>query len=340
MVLDGYTLTEGDRAAWSALDRLGNVEIFDRSSPDEVLARAQAARVLIVNKARIGTDVIEASSRLRLIAVTATGYDCVDVVAASRRGIAVANVPEYGTDSVAQFTFALLLELCHRVGLHAEAVRSGDWSRSPDFCFWRTPQLELAGLTLGIIGYGRIGRRVGEIAAAFGMRVLACSRQARRAGGVNPLIERQSAHDQGADAPRSPVRFVSMDDLVSQSDVISLHCPLTNETRGLINRELLRRMKPTAFLINTSRGGLVVDADLADALNSAGLAGAALDVISSEPVASDNPLLTARNCLITPHIAWATTAARRRLLDCTIANVEAFLTGRPINIVRDLSTLK
>lgn len=315
VVLDGFTLTEGGRTAWAGLEQFGDLDVFDRSSPAEVLARARDAHVLIVNKARVGPDVIDASPQLRLIAVTATGYDCVDVAAATRRGIAVANVPEYGTDSVAQFTFALLLELCHRVGLHANAVRSGDWSGSSDFCFWRTSQIELAGKKLGIVGFGRIGRRVGVIANAFGMSVLACSRSR-----TDPPVYH-------------PFTWSALDDIATDADVISLHCPLTNETRGLINRDLLRWMKPTALLINTSRGGLVVDADLAEALNADRLAGAALDVVSSEPIAADNPLLTAKNCLITPHIAWATTAARRRLLDCTIANVESFLAGRPINLV-------
>jgi glycerate dehydrogenase len=315
--LDAFTLSDGDPAAWSALKGFGDLEVFDRSNPDEVLARSREATILITNKARVGTDVIEQSPKLRMIAVSATGYDCVNIAAASQRGIAVANVPEYGTDSVAQFTFALLLELCHHVGLHAEAVRSGDWSRSPDFCFWKTPQVELAGRTIGIVGFGRIGRRVGELAHAFGMRVVACSRTR-------------------TDPPsHQPFAWSTLDDVTTQSDVISLHCPLTPDTRGLVNRERLRRMKPTAFLINTSRGGLVVDTDLADALNSGGIAGAALDVISSEPIATDNPLHTARNCLITPHIAWATTAARRRLLDGTIASVEAFLAGRSINLVVD-----
>ena len=374
VVLDAFTLSDGNSSTWSALERLGDLEVFDRSSPDEVLIRAREATVLITNKARVGADVIEQSPKLRMIAVTATGYDCVDITAATRRGIAVANVPEYGTDSVAQFTFALLLELCHHVGLHANAVRSGDWSRSPDFCFWKTPLVELSGLTLGIIGFGRIGRRVGEIAHAFGMHVLACSRPQLdvlplplllgkgagvRGGGtslgvnhvtgneplgapITPDPSPQRGEGRNLDSTSDPISAVctSLDELASHADVISLHCPLTNETRGLINRELLRCMKPTAFLINTSRGGLVVDSDLADALNSDVIAGAALDVISSEPIATDNPLLTARNCLITPHIAWATAAARRRLLDCTIANVEAFLAGRPSNLVVDPSAQK
>jgi glycerate dehydrogenase len=227
-------------------------------------------------------------------------------------------VPEYGTDSVAQFVFALLLELCHHVGRHADAVHAGEWARSPDFSFWRTPLSELAGKTLGIVGFGRIGRRVGEIAHAFGMGVLAHS------------LSRSAAPEY------EPFAWADLDDLFARADVISLHCPLTAETAGLVNRERLRLVKPGAFLINTSRGGLVVEEDLAMALNEGRLAGAAVDVVSREPIKPDNPLLVARNCLITPHIAWATRQARRRLLEATVANVASFLRGSPTNVVNDL----
>jgi glycerate dehydrogenase len=224
-------------------------------------------------------------------------------------------VPEYGTDSVAQFVFALILELCHRVGLHADSVRAGEWSRSPDWCFWKTPQLELSGKTLGIVGFGRIGRRVGELAHAFGMAVLA------------------TGHSLAAPPAYQPFAWVGLDELLTRADVISLHCPLTAQTAGLVNRDRLQLVKPGAFLINTSRGGLVVEADLAEALNGGTLAAAAVDVVSREPIRADNPLLSARNCLLTPHIAWATREARRRLLDATVSNVASFLAGQPTNVV-------
>jgi glycerate dehydrogenase len=291
------------------------VEIYDRSSEAEVRDRARRAGVLITNKARVSAEAIEQAPHLRLIAVSATGFDCVDAAAAQRRGITVVNVPEYGTASVAQFVFALLLELCHRVGLHAEAVRAGEWARSPEFCFWKTPQIELSGKVMGIVGFGRIGRRVGELAHAFGMEVLAHSR---------------SRHAPPASAPCT---WADLDELFARADVISLHCPLTPETTGLVNRRRLQLVKPGAFLINTSRGGLVEEESLAEALNDGRLAGAAVDVVSREPIRADNPLLAARNCLITPHIAWATREARRRLLAATVANVANFLAGRPTNVV-------
>ncbi len=304
VVLDGYTLA-ADGNSWSALERLGEVELYERSSADEVRRRARGAAVLITNKAGVPADVIASSPGLRLIAVSATGFDCVDVAAARRQGVAVANVPEYGTASVAQLTFALLLELCHHVGLHAAAVRDGEWARAPDFSFWKKPLMELAGKTMGIVGFGRIGRRVADLARAFGMEILVHGRS-------------------------GPER---RDELFAAADVISLHCPLTPETAGLVNRERLRLVKPSALLLNAARGGLVVEADLADALNEGRLAGAAVDVVSREPIRPDNPLLTARNCLITPHLAWATREARRRLLDATVANVAHFLAGRPTNVV-------
>ena len=245
----------------------------------------------------------------------ATGYDVVDLQAARERKIPVTNIPTYGTDSVAQFTFALLLELCHQVAAHAEATRTGDWSRSEDFSFWKTPLVELAGKTVGLIGLGQIGRRVAEIALALRMKVLA------------------------ADAVRSPVpdwpnfRRCDVDELLSQSDVVSLHCPLLPQTRNLINAKSLAKMKPSAFLINTSRGPLVVEQDLADALNDGRIAGAAVDVLAVEPPSSDNPLLRAKNCIVTPHIAWASKESRTRLLDTAIANLRAFLDGHPVNVV-------
>lgn len=314
VVLDGRTLA-ADGNSWAALDGLGTVEVYDRSTPDEVRTRAGGATVLITNKAPISADVIDGHPELRLIAVTATGVDCVDVAAARRQGVTVSNVPEYGTDSVAQFVFALLLELCHHVGQHAAAVAAGEWSCCPDFSFWKTPQVELAGKAMGIVGFGRIGRRVAELAHAFGMSVLASSR----------------THAQPPTA--APFAWCAVDDLFARADVVSLHCPLTPETAGLVNRQRLDRMKPTALLINTARGALLVEDDLAAALNTGRLAGAAVDVVSHEPIASDNPLLTARNCLITPHMAWSTREARRRLLDTTVANITHFLAGHPTNVV-------
>ena len=314
VVLDSHTLA-ADAESWAALKAFGEVEVHDRSAPEEVGARAQDAAVLIANKARVPAEVIEQAPGLRLVAVTGTGYDCVDAAAARRRGVAVANVPAYGTDSVAQFTFALLLELCSRAGEHSRAVREGAWSRSPDFSFRIAPLVELAGKTLGVVGFGRIGRRVGELAHAFGMNVLAASRS------------------RSDPPPYRPFAWADSDELFGISDVITLHCPLTPGTTELVNAGRLRRVKPTAFLVNTSRGGLVVERDLAHALNAGRLAGAAVDVVSREPILPDNPLLTARNCLITPHIAWATTEARKRLLDATVANVANFLAGRPTNVV-------
>jgi glycerate dehydrogenase len=317
IVLDGHTLA-ADGNSWDALLPLGQVEVHDRSSPDEVAERSRGAAVLVTNKARIPAEVIDGCPTLRFIAVSATGFDCVEVAAASRRGIPVSNVPEYGTDSVAQFTFALLLELCHHAGRHADAVHDGAWARSPDFCFWETPLVELAGKTMGVVGLGRIGQRVGELAHAFGMAVLAHGR----------------SHSAGP--AYQPFAWAGLDELFSRADVISLHCPLNPQTAGLVNRERLALVRAGAFLINTSRGGLVVERDLAEALNEGRLAGAALDVVSDEPIRPDTPLLSARNCLITPHVAWATREARRRLLEATVANVAGFLAGRPTNVVNGL----
>jgi glycerate dehydrogenase len=314
VVLDGRTLTEEDRS-WAGLAQLGPLEVHDRSQGPEIVERSRQATVLITNKAAISAEVMAQAPHLGFIAVGGTGYDCVDVAAARSRGILVANVPEYGTNSVAQLTLALLLELCHHVGLHAHAVQAGEWSRSPEFFFLKTHGLELAGKTMGIVGLGRIGRRVGELAHAFGMAVLACTRSSTAAPTYQPFA------------------CVQLDELFSRSDVISLHCPLTPQTAGLVNRLRLARVKPQALLLNTARGGLIVEQDLADALEEGRLAGAAVDVVSREPIEPDNPLLKASRCLITPHIGWATQEARQRLLDGVMANVAAFLAGRPTNIV-------
>jgi glycerate dehydrogenase len=313
-VLDGYCLNPGD-LSWDGLRRFGDVEIFDRTRVDEVVARAAAAELVFTNKTPLPGYVIEKLPKLRYIGVLATGYNVVDVDAARAHNVVVTNIPTYGTASVAQFVFALLLELCHNVKLHADAVRAGEWSRNADWSFWKTPLVELAGKTMGIIGFGRIGRHVGRIADAMGMRVIA----------------NDTYH---GDEPGYPsFRWASVDELLAESDVVSLHSPLFPETRGMINAESLGRMKPTAFLINTSRGPLVVDQDLADALNAGKIAGAGLDVLSVEPPAEDNPLLHARNCLVTPHIAWATREARARLMDLVVENVASFLAGQPRNVV-------
>jgi glycerate dehydrogenase len=317
VVLDGFTLNPGDNP-WNALQQLGKVTIYDRADPSELIRRAREADVLVINKVRLSAPDLAQLPRLRFIAVTATGYDCVDVQAASQQGIVVSNVPVYGTSSVAQLTMAHLLHLCHRIDLHDAAVRSGEWQKAGEFSFWKIPLVELAEKTLGIVGWGRIGRQVGHLGRALGMHVIAAS--ARRRPPDLPVAQEE-------------VTRVDLNSLFAQADVVSLHCPLTEQTRGLVDRDRLQRMKRTALLINVSRGGLVVEHDLADALNAGIIAGAGLDVVSSEPILPDNPLLSARNCFITPHLAWATVEARRRLMQTTVANVSAFLAGRPQNVV-------
>jgi len=312
VVLDGFTLNPGD-LSWADLQSLGPCAIYERTPPAEVLARAAAAEVLLTNKTELARDTIQHLPRLQYIGVLATGTNVVDLAAARARGIPVTNVPTYGTKSVAQLTFALLLELAQHPGHHAQTVREGRWTRSTDFCYWDFPLIELDGLTLGIVGFGRIGRAVGDLAAAFGLKVL--------------------AFEPGAGTPPPFVRLVELDALFRESDIVSLHCPLTPQTANLVNARRLALMKLTAFLLNTSRGPLVDEPALAEALNSGRIAGAALDVLSAEPPRADNPLLTAKNCLITPHLAWATRAARSRLMQTAVANVRAFLQGKPQNVV-------
>jgi glycerate dehydrogenase len=314
VILDGRPLA-ADRAAWSGLDRFGEVEYHDFTPPEEVPSRAAGAAVLVTNKAPIRAPLIESSGSLRFITVTATGFDCVDGAAARQKRIPVSNVPEYSTHSVAQFVFALLLELCQNVGKHAQAVGAGEWTNQPDFALRKTQLYELAGKTMGIVGFGRIGRQVGAIAHGFGMTVVA-SKSLRPSPSSGESVDR-----------------CDLDELFACSNVISLHCPLTPQTVGLVNRERLDRVKPGAFLINTARGALVNEKDLALALDSGRLAGAGIDVVSQEPIRPDNPLRGARNCLITPHIAWATEEARARLMEATVANVAAFVAGSPINVV-------
>jgi len=312
VILDGYTLNPGD-LDWSPLSALGEFTVYDRTPPELTSERAVGADILLTNKTPLPRSAIESLPDLKFIGVLATGYNVVDIAAAKERGIPVANVPGYGTTAVAQHVFALLLELTQRTGLHSDSVRAGEWTRSPDWCYWRTPLVELAGLTMGIVGYGAIGQAVARIALAFGMKVIAATRTPRDAV--------------------DGVTFTQMDDLFRRADVVSLHCPLTPETQGMVNAVRLATMKPTAFLINTGRGPLVVEQDLAEALRNARIAGAAVDVLATEPPPADNPLLTAPHCLITPHIAWAPRASRQRLMDAVVENVRAFLAGAPVNVV-------
>ncbi|HEY7088596.1 MAG TPA: D-2-hydroxyacid dehydrogenase, partial [Tepidisphaeraceae bacterium] len=300
-----HTVNPGDNP-WTPLEKLGELTIYEHTPDDQIISQARGHEIVVSNKAPLNAPTIAQLPDLKFIAVTATGYNNIDVQAAAKRGIAVANVPEYGTDSVAQFTFALLLELCHQIGLHDRAVRDGEWTRVRDFSFWKTPLIELAGKTMGIVGFGRIGRRVGDLARAFGMKVLA-----------------YSPSQQGT----------TLDQVFSQSDVVSLHCPLTADNREMVNAAMLAKMKRSAFLINTARGLLVSERDLADALNSGRIAGAAVDVVSQEPIRPDNPLLRARNLIVTPHMAWAALEARQRVLQATAENVAGFIAGKPINVV-------
>ena len=313
VVLDGYTLNPGD-LSWEPLTSLGRCAIYERTAPEDILQRAAEAEILLTNKTPIQRQTISQLPRLRYVGVLATGYNIVDVRAAREHGIPVANVPAYSTESVAQLVFAHLLNLTHHVDHHARTVREGRWSAAADFCYWDTPLIELKGLILGIVGYGRIGAATARIARAFGMRVLANDRTQAR-------VEKDG------------LKWTPLDEVFRQSDVVSLHCPLTAETEGLVSRHRLTMMKPSAFLINTSRGPLVDETALAEVLGEGHLAGAALDVLSIEPPPLQNPLLSAPRCIITPHIAWATRAARERLLASAAANVRAFLERNPINVV-------
>ena len=309
VVLDGYTNNPGD-ISWGPIEAFGSLTVHERTPPGEIVARAAGFDVLFTNKAVVGRAEIEALPNLKYIGVLATGYNCVDTVAARERGIPVCNVPEYSTPNVVQATFALLLELTNHVGHHAQTVRAGRWSACPDFCYWDGDLVELAGLTLGIVGYGRIGQSVAAVGRAFGMKILAHRRN-----------------------PGSDPECVDLERLLHESDVVSLHCPLTPDTKELIDARRIGLMKPTAFLLNTARGALVNEADLAAALDSGRLAGAGLDVLTVEPPPASNPLLKAKNCIITPHVAWATRNARRRLIDITAANLQAFAAGTPRNVV-------
>ena len=310
VITDGYTLNPGD-LSWEAFEKLGELKYYDRTPATEVTDRCREATVIITNKTPITADTINAATNLKLIAVTATGYNIVDINAAKDKGVPVCNVPEYGTNSVAQHTFALLLELTNHAGKHAQSVANGDWVRSADWSYVKAPIIELSGKTIGIIGFGRIGQKVAEIAKAFGMNVI--------------------IYNKGKQTPLAA--SVSLQDLFTQSDVVSLHCPLKEDNYGFINRQLLSLMKPTAFLINTSRGQLINEQDLADALQRNVLAAAALDVLSAEPPAATNPLIGLQNCIITPHNAWISFEARKRLMQTTLDNILAALSGKPVNVV-------
>ena len=313
VILDAYATNPGD-LSWAPVEALADCTVNDRTPPADVLAQIGDASAVMLNKAVLDARTISAAPNLAYVGILATGCNTIDLAAAKTRGLVVTNVPGYSTASVAQHTLALVLELTNQVARHSTDARAGGWTRNPDYCYRLTPQIELAGLTLGIVGFGQIGQAVARIAQALGLRVL--------------------AHRRDTSQPPPPgVAYVSLDRLFSESDVVSLHCPLTPATAGLVNAARLAQMKPGAFLINTSRGPLVAEADLAAALRAGRLAGAAVDVLSTEPPAPDNPLLAAPNCIVTPHLAWATDAARRRLIGIAADNLRAFISGRPINIV-------
>lgn len=316
VVLDGYTENPGD-LSWAALEELGEVTVYDRTSltdEEEAIARLAGAEIAVTNKTPITRRVIDACPRLRYITVLATGYNVVDGTYAREKGIPLSNIPAYGTAAVAQFAIALLLEICHHAAHHSDTVHAGKWTACADWCYWDYPLIELDGKTMGIIGFGRIGQQTGRIAGALGMRVL--------------------AYDScPTDSGRAIAEYVELDALLAASDVIALHCPLFPETEGIINKETIGKMKDGVILLNNSRGPLVVEQDLADALNSGKVYAAGLDVVSTEPIRADDPLLTAKNCIITPHISWAPRESRQRIMDMTVRNIRAYLDGAPVNVV-------
>lgn len=312
--LDGFTTNPGD-LSWEDIERLGEYTVYERTSPDEIIKRAKGAEILIVNKTIIDRDILAAlSPELKYIGLQSTGYNVVDCEYARQLGITVCNIPAYSTNAVAQLVFAFILQITNEVTLHSDAVKNGEWCDCPDFCFWKKPLTELDGKTIGIVGFGSIGQRVASIAMAFGMRVLAYNPRPKDKGELN-------------------VSFVSIDELLSQSDIVTCHCPLTPETEGLINKENISKMKKSAILINTSRGPVVDEQALADALNNDELQAAGLDVLKVEPASRNNPLLTAKNCYITPHIAWAAKETRERLLKILEDNIVAYLNGNTQNVV-------
>ena len=313
VILDGYTENPGD-LSWEGFESLGTLTVYDRTEPNEIVSRIGDAEAVIVNKCPITAETMDACPELRYVGVLATGYNVVDVAAAKERHIAVTNIPTYGTTAVAQMVFAHLLAICQHVESHSAAVHNGEWNTNPDWCFWNYPLVELAGKTMGIVGFGRIGQTVAGIARALGMNVLAFDRHENETG-------------------RALARYVSLEELLAQSDVISMHCPLFPETERMINRNTIAQMKDGVYFINTSRGQLVDEQALADALNSGKVAHAGLDVVYTEPIRTDNPLLRAKNCFITPHIAWAPKESRKRLMDIAVDNLAKFAEGKPVNVV-------
>lgn len=317
VVLDGYTLNPGD-LDWKGLEALGECTVYDRtplSEPEEIVKRIGDAQAVYTNKTPLSREIIEQCPNLAFIGVLATGYNVVDIQAAKERKIPVTNVPAYGTQAVGQFAIALLLEICHHIGHHSQAVHEGRWENNSDWCFWDYPLIELAGKTMGIIGFGRIGQATGRIAQAMGMKVLACD------SSRNPDLESGTC------------RYAKLEEVLEQSDVIALHCPLFPDTQGMINRKTIEKMKDGVIILNNSRGPLIVEEDLTDALKSGKVKAAGLDVVSSEPVHGDNPLLKAPNCIITPHISWAPKESRKRLMQIAVKNLKEFLEGNPINVV-------
>ena len=311
VILDGYTENPGD-LSWSGFEKLGDLTVYDRTCAEQIVERIGNSDIVITNKTPITADTIENCPSIKYIGVLATGYNVVDVVKAKEKDIPVSNIPSYGTNAVAQFTIALLLEICHQIGHHSQVVKAGKWEASPDFCFWDYPLIELDGKTLGIVGFGRIGQAMARIAKALGMNIIVYDE--------NPIPSEIADH-------------VNLDEVLCKSDVISLHCPLTPSTKEIINKNSINKMKDGVILLNSSRGPLIAEQDLADALNAGKVYAAGLDVVSVEPIKKDNPLLAAKNCYITPHIAWAPKESRQRLMDTAVANAEAFIRGKPQNLV-------
>jgi glycerate dehydrogenase len=319
VVLDGYTLNPGD-LNWNELKKYGELTVYDRTTYDpkeetKIIERAKDAEIIFTNKTPLTSQILMRLPKLKFVCVLATGYNVVDVQAAKELGIIVTNIPTYGTTAVAQMAFALLLEMCHHVGAHSDEVKKGSWTNNPDWCFWNYPLIELAGKTIGIIGYGKIGQAVGVIAQAFGMKVI--------------------AHDLNKDEQleNQNLRYVEMEELLKYSDIISLHCPLFESNRGVLNKDSIAKMKDGVMILNNSRGQLIVEQDLADALNSGKVSGAAIDVVSTEPIKMNNPLIKAKNCIITPHISWAPKESRQRLMDIAVNNLKQFLDNNPFNVV-------
>ena len=313
VILDGYTENPGD-LSWEELGKLGDLTVYDRTPESEIISRIGDAEIVITNKTPLTRATLDACPNIRYIAVLATGYNVVDIAAAKEKGIPVSNVPTYGTASVGQFAIAMLLEICHHVAHHSHTVYEGKWNACADWCYWDYPLIELDGKTMGIIGFGRIGQTTGKIARAMGMKVLAYDSFPSESG-------------------KAIAEYVDLDTLLASSDVVALHCPLFPETQGIINKDTIAKMKDGVILLNNSRGPLIVEQDVADALNSGKIYAAGLDVVSTEPIRNDNPLLKAKNCIITPHISWAPKESRQRIMDCTVSNVLSFLNGAPANVV-------